>query len=75
MSIDKPTVLILSTGNSCRSHMGEGILRWLAGDRLDVHSAGSRPAGFVHPMAIEVMREIGIDISENESKSLEKFLR
>jgi arsenate reductase len=74
MSTDKPTVLILCTGNSCRSHMGEGILRSIAGDRLDVQSAGSRPAGFVHPMAIEVMREVGIDISGHESKSLEKFL-
>ena len=74
MSTDKPTVLILCTGNSCRSHMGEGILRSIAGDRLDVQSAGSRPAGFVHPMAIEVMREVGIDIAGNESKSLDKFL-
>lgn len=70
----KPTVLILCTGNSCRSHMGEGILRTLAGDLLEAQSAGSRPAGYVHPVAVEVMREIGIDISGHESKSLEKFM-
>ncbi len=70
----KPTVLILCTGNSCRSHMGEGILRAIAGNRFDVQSAGSRPAGYVHPVAIEVMTEIGIDISGHESKSLERFL-
>ena len=70
----KPTVLILCTGNSCRSHMGEGILRALAGDLLEAQSAGSRPAGFVHPVAVEVMREIGIDISGHESKSLDKFM-
>ncbi len=74
MATDKPIVLILCTGNSCRSHMGEGILRSLAGDVIDVQSAGSRPAGYVHPMAIEVMREVGIDIAGNESKSLEKYL-
>jgi protein-tyrosine-phosphatase len=61
-------------GLMCRSHMGEGILRSIAGDVIDVQSAGSRPAGFVHPMAIEVMCEIGIDISGNESKSLEEYL-
>jgi arsenate reductase len=70
----KPTVLILCTGNSCRSHMGEGILRALAGDLLEAQSAGSRPAGYVHPVAVEVMREIGIDISGHESKSLDKFM-
>ncbi|MDD5349454.1 MAG: arsenate reductase ArsC [Chthoniobacteraceae bacterium] len=70
----KPTVLILCTGNSCRSQMAEGILREAAGDLLEVHSAGSSPAGFVHPHAVAVMREIGIDISGQTSKSLEAFL-
>ncbi len=70
----KPTVLILCTGNSCRSQMAEGLLRAAAGDLLNVHSAGSKPAGFVHPKAIEVMREIGIDLSANHSKSLNEFL-
>mgnify|MGYP002526507995 CR=1 FL=1 len=57
----KPTVLILCTGNSCRSHMAEGILRSVAGDVLDVQSAGSDPAGYVHPLAIRTMADIGID--------------
>lgn len=70
----KPTVLILCTGNSCRSHLAEGILRAAAGDLLDVRSAGSKPAGYVHPMAIEVMREIGIDISAHTSKHMNDFL-
>src|SRR3989442_5426084 len=57
--IMKPKVLILCTGNSCRSHMAEGILRAAAGDFLEVHSAGSKPAGYVHPLAIRAMAEIG----------------
>lgn len=69
----RPTVLILCTGNSCRSHMAEGILRHTAGDVLDVQSAGSKPSGYVHPLAIEAMREIGIDISEHHSKSMDEF--
>ncbi|MCS7090966.1 MAG: arsenate reductase ArsC [Verrucomicrobiota bacterium] len=70
----KPLVLILCTGNSCRSHLAEGILRAAAGDFLEVASAGSEPAGFVHPLAIEVMREIGVDISGHRSKHLNEFL-
>ena len=71
----KPTVLILCTGNSCRSHIAEGILRAAAGDILDVQSAGSKPAGYVHPLAIKVMAEIGIDISSHRSKHLDEFLK
>jgi arsenate reductase len=71
----KPTVLILCTGNSCRSHLAEGILRTAAGDLIDVQSAGSKPAGHVHPLAIRVMKEIGIDISGHRSKSLSEFLQ
>jgi len=69
-----PLVLILCTGNSCRSHLAEGILRSAAGDLIDVASAGSKPAGYVHPKSIEVMKEIGIDISGHTSKHLEEFL-
>jgi len=69
-----PSVLILCTGNSCRSHLAEGILRAAAGGVIDVHSAGSKPAGYVHPMAIEVMKEIGIDISGHHSKHMNEFL-
>ena len=70
----KPLVLILCTGNSCRSHLAEGILRAAAGDLVEVASAGSNPAGYVHPKSVEVMREIGIDISGHRSKHLEEFL-
>ena len=70
----KPTVLILCTGNSCRSHMAEGILRSVAGDVLDVQSAGSEPAGYVHPLAICAMADIGIDISANTSKHMNELL-
>jgi len=72
--MNKPTVLILCTGNSCRSHLAEGILRHAAGDLFDVHSAGSKPAGNVHPGAIGVMKEIGIDISSHTSKHMSEFL-
>lgn len=70
----KPKVLILCTGNSCRSHMAESILRAAAGDFLDVHSAGSNPAGYVHPLAIRALAEIGIDLSAHRSKSMNEFL-
>ena len=70
----KPTVLILCTGNSCRSHLAEGILRAAAGDLVEVHSAGSQPAGYVHPKAIAVMKEIGLDISGHTSKHMNDFL-
>lgn len=70
----KPLVLILCTGNSCRSHLAEGILRSVAGEALEVASAGSKPAGYVHPLAIKVMAEIGIDISAHRSKHLSEFL-
>lgn len=70
----KQKVLILCTGNSCRSHMAEGILRHVAGDLFDVYSAGSKPAGYVHPVGIEVLKEIGIDISGHESKHLDQYL-
>ena len=72
--MNKPTVLILCTGNSCRSHLAEGILRAAAGDFLDVQSAGSKPAGYVHPLAIKAMAEIGIDISAHRSKHMNDFL-
>ena len=70
----KPNILILCTGNSCRSHMAEGILRAAAGDLVEVHSAGSKPAGYVHPEAIAALQEIGIDISGHASKHMNDFL-
>lgn len=70
----KKSVLILCTGNSCRSHIAEGILRDIAGTLFEVYSAGSVPSGYVHPQAIQVMQEIGIDISGHRSKSMSEFL-
>jgi arsenate reductase len=55
--------------------MAEGILRHVAGDLFDVYSAGSKPAGYVHPKAIAVLKEIGIDISGHTSKHLNEFLQ
>jgi arsenate reductase len=69
----KKTVLFLCTGNSCRSQMAEGMLRQLAGDRFEVYSAGVKPTQ-VNPLAIEVMGEIGIDISHQRSKSVNEYV-
>src|SRR3954471_14180302 len=69
----KPLILILCTGNSCRSHLAEGILRARLGAAYEVASAGSKPAGYVHPLAIKVMAEVGIDISKHRSKHLNEF--
>ena len=73
--MNKPTILILCTGNSCRSHLAEGILQRALGEGYDVQSAGSKPAGYVHPLAVRVMAEIGIDISGHRSKHLNEFLQ
>lgn len=70
----KPLVLILCTGNSCRSHLAEGILRAASHGLFDVASAGSKPAGYVHPLGIAAMSEIGIDISSHTSKHMDEFL-
>ncbi len=69
-----PTILILCTGNSCRSHLAEGILRAALTKDFRVASAGSKPAGYVHPLAIKAMAEIGIEISGHRSKHLDEFL-
>jgi len=74
MNTRKPRVLVLCTGNAARSQMAEGLIRAALGDRVEVFSAGTHPAGYVHPMAIRVMREIGIDISGQRSKSLSEFI-
>jgi arsenate reductase (thioredoxin) len=70
----KPKILILCTGNSCRSHMAEGILRNTGGDLFEVFSAGSNPTGYVNPLAVEAMQEIGVDLSGHTSKHLDSFL-
>ncbi|MEM9236331.1 MAG: arsenate reductase ArsC [Verrucomicrobiota bacterium] len=67
-------ILILCTGNSCRSHLAEAILRSKLDDRFEVASAGSKPAGFVHPLALKALEEIGIDASHHHSKHLDEFL-
>jgi arsenate reductase len=72
MTESKKRVLILCTHNSSRSQMAEGLLRKMAGDRVDVFSAGT-VATHVHPLAIKAMREIGIDISGHRSKTSDEF--
>jgi len=66
-----PRVVFLCTGNSCRSQMGEGLLRRRFGDRIEALSAGTRPADEVHPLAIRAMAEIGVDISGQRPKTIE----
>ena len=66
-------VLILCTGNSARSQMAEGLLRELAGDDMEVFSAGTKPS-IVNPLAIQAMSERGIDISGQRSKHLNEYL-
>lgn len=70
----KKRILFLCTGNAARSQMAEGLAREFHGHHFDVVSAGSRPAGWVHPLAIRALAEIGIDASEQTSKSAEPFL-
>lgn len=69
----KKTVLILCTGNSCRSQMAEGLLRSFD-PSIDVFSAGTKPAAAVHPLAVKVMHEEMIDISANRPKNVDEFL-
>ena len=70
----KPKVLFVCTENSCRSQMAEGFLRHLAGDRFEAFSAGAEPTQ-LNPTAVEVMKEIGIDISGQHSKDVGDFLK
>ena len=68
----KKKILILCTGNSCRSQMAEGVLRRYGSDRYEVFSAGTKPLT-VHPAAVQVMKEIGIDISNHRPKHVDEF--
>ena len=70
----KLRVLVLCTGNSARSQMAEGLINARLGDRWLAQSAGTQPAGQVHPEAIAALREIGIDISQQRSKSVGELL-
>ena len=72
--MSKKKVLLLCTGNSCRSQMAEGIVNSDLSKNWRAFSAGTQPAGYIHPMAIQAMTELGIDISKNMSKSTEEFL-
>lgn len=70
----KTRILFLCTGNAARSQMAEGLANAFHGDVVEAVSAGSRPAGWVHPMAIRAMADAGVDISAAESKGAERFL-
>ncbi|MFO7741447.1 MAG: arsenate reductase ArsC [Anaerolineae bacterium] len=71
--MSKNKVLLLCTGNSCRSQMADGLVNHFLGDRWEAFSAGTEPSGYVHPLAIEAMAELGIDISGQRSKSVDEF--
>ena len=73
-STAKRRVLVLCTGNSCRSQMAEGWVRHLMGDRWEVASAGTQPAGEVAPLAVRAMAEAGVDISNGRPKHWGPFL-
>ena len=68
----KSRVLFLCTGNSCRSQMAEAIVNASLGDQWEAFSAGSRPAGFVHPLALKALSEVGID-HHGRSKSIDEY--
>jgi arsenate reductase len=72
--MNKPNVLFLCTGNSARSQMAEGLLRALAGDHFEIFSAGTEPKNRILPEVQEAMREIGVDISSQYSKSVMEYL-
>jgi len=67
-------VLVLCTGNSCRSQMAEGWINGLLGDDWEARSAGTRPANRVHPLAVRVMAEVGIDVSEGRPEPVGRYL-
>ena len=69
----KKKILFLCTGNSCRSQMAEGLVNHYLGDEWQAYSAGTRPAGYVHPLAFQALAELGIDISRQRSKSAAQF--
>jgi arsenate reductase len=69
----KKRVLFLCTGNSCRSHMAEGLTNHYLGDTWEAVSAGTEPSGYVHPLAIAALAELDIDISDHTSKTADAF--
>jgi arsenate reductase len=70
----KPNILVLCTGNSCRSQIAEGLLRHYASDRFNAYSAGTDPKQAVHPLAVQTMAEIGIDIGQQYPKDVTEYL-
>ena len=66
-------ILVVCTGNRCRSQMAEGWLRYFAGDRLEVYSAGNCPKG-LHPLAVQVMAERGVDISRHTCNHVDEYI-
>ena len=71
--MSKRRVLFLCTQNSARSQMAEGLVNRLLGDQWEAFSAGTRPSGYVHPLAVRAMAELGIDLSAHRSKSTDVF--
>ena len=71
--VKKKKIIFICTGNACRSQIAEGLMRYLAYDKFEVYSAGSHP-NKVHPAAITVMKEIGIDISSHTSDPISLFI-
>jgi arsenate reductase len=71
--MDKTRVLFLCTGNSARSQMAEGLVNHFLGDRWEARSAGTQPAAQVHPLAVQAMAELGIDISAQRPKAVSEF--
>ena len=67
--MNKKTAIFVCVENSCRSQMAEGLMNFLGKDIFEAYSAGSKPSGKINPLAIEVMKEIGISISKNKTKS------
>jgi arsenate reductase len=70
----KKNVLMLCTGNSCRSQMAEGLVNTYLGSNWQAYSAGTAPSGYVHPLAIRAMSELGIDIGDGRSKHTDEFI-
>ncbi len=71
--MSKKRVLFLCTGNSCRSQMAEGLVNHFLGETWEAYSAGTDPAGYVHPLAVQAMDELGINISGRRSKPADEF--
>lgn len=69
----KPSMLFVCVANSCRSQMAEAMAKSLAGERWEIWSAGSRPGGRVHPVAVQMMQELGLDLASQYSKGLDQI--